>query len=730
SPGLAQVEFVILDEVHYLQDPVRGPVWEEILIHAPVHVRFVCLSATIANAGELSEWVTERRGATSLVVESERPIPLESLYFLKDLWAEDPLKLLPMFVGVSALRPNGVVSRLVSQQKGRRRRFVTPRRLDVIEHLAQAEMLPAIYFIFSRAGCDSAAATVAAAGLRLTERDDREKLREIVDRRTAHLPSEDLSALGFDRWMAQLESGVAAHHAGMVPAFKESVEEAFATGLVKVVFATETLALGINMPARTVVIESMSKFNGETHELLQPGDYTQLTGRAGRRGIDDHGFGVSLYSPFVGFDRVASIAGAGSHPLKSSFRPTYNMAVNLVANYNREEAHRLLEASFAQFQRRSSALAAAESIRKLEEELGRLRAEASCDRGDVFEFVGVAADAPARSERGVLDLEAGDVIEQPGGRGDGRAVVLQRDRWRSSDPRLVVVETSGKLRRLRLRDLAPGTMRLGRLSLPQPYRPKDQRFHRRVGKALREFAPQVEEVLGWTISERASGHPVGGCPDVAQHVKTAQKALRLEKDITRRKRRLGRGDSDLVAEFDSILELLGSLGYIDGWTPTSLGEQLRVLYNESDLLLAESIRKEAFDDLSAPEFAALASVFIYDPRGAGSAFVSPSRTFDQRWVTIEQTWRSLVNDEEKLNLGPTKRPEAGYGETVYRWASGASLEEVLEDEDIAAGDFVRNLRQVIDLLRQLRDGFPDLAEAARRAIRSVDRGVVSAGGQV
>ncbi len=729
SPALASVEIVVLDEVHYLQDPVRGPVWEEIIIHAPAHIRLVCLSATIANAGELADWVRERRGATSLVVETKRPVPLESLYFLKDLWDEDPLKLFPTFVGDKGQRPNQAVDRLLSQQKGRRRRFVTPRRLDVVEHLARSEMLPAIYFIFSRAGCDGAAATLASAGLRLVDRDDRDRLREIVDRRTAHLATRDMRALGFDRWLTQLESGVAAHHAGMVPAFKEAVEEAFTAGLVKVVFATETLALGINMPARTVVLESMTKFNGETHELLQPGDYTQLTGRAGRRGIDDHGYGLALYSPFVRFDRVASIAAAGAHPLRSSFRPTYNMAANLVANYEQREAERLLESSFAQFQRRSAAQAARNAIVNLEKELSRLRASAVCERGDVFEFLELSGAGPARSGRGVLELESGDVIEPGGGRAGDRMVVLQRDRWRSSDPRLVVVGPTGKVRRIRVRELAPGSTRLGRVELPQPYRPKDQRFHHRVGRVLKAFEPEVEEVLGWTISERSGGHPVGSCPDVADHVRIAQKAIRLEKDLARRRRHVGGDESDLVEEFDAILALLGVLGYVDGWALTEGGEQLRVVYNELDLLLAESIRAGAFMGLSAAELAALASVFVYDPRGSGEAFISPTRSFEERWKVIEAKWRGLVEEEQARGLKATRAPEAGYAETVFLWASGSTLEEVLEDEGVAAGDFVRNLRQVLDLLRQIRDGFPALADLARQAIRDTDRGVVAAGGQ-
>src|SRR5207244_3454630 len=210
-------------------------------------------------------------------------------------------------------------------------------------------MLPAIYFIFSRAGCDQAVDACLAAGLRLTTPEEREQIRAIADAHLDTLSDADIELLGYSSWMAGLEAGLAAHHAGMVPPMKEAVEEAFAAGLVKVVFATETLSLGINMPARTVVIEKLSKFTGERHEFLTPGEYTQLTGRAGRRGIDDVGYDVVLWSPFVPFDQVASLASRRTYALTSSFRPTYNMAANLVQRYAPDTAHHLLNLSFAQY---------------------------------------------------------------------------------------------------------------------------------------------------------------------------------------------------------------------------------------------------------------------------------------------------------------------------------------------------------------------------------------------
>src|SRR3954467_11266859 len=334
SGALRHLGVVILDEVHFLQDTYRGPVWEEVIVHLPHRVRLVCLSATVSNADELADWMTTVRGPTASIVEHKRPVRLENLYLVGDRSAEK-LHLLPTLIDG---RPNPEASRLDGEAvrgwrgNGRqrsRRRLYTPRRVEVVERLDQEGMLPAIYFIFSRAACDDAAKACLDAGLRLTTGDERDRIREIVDRRLGAIEDRDLAVLGYGRFLAGLEAGVAAHHAGMVPPFKEVVEACFTAGLVKVVFATETLAVGINMPARAVVIEKLSKFTGERHQLLTPGEYTQLTGRAGRRGIDDLGFAIVLWSPFVTFEQVANLVSTRTFAISSSFRPTYNMAANL-----------------------------------------------------------------------------------------------------------------------------------------------------------------------------------------------------------------------------------------------------------------------------------------------------------------------------------------------------------------------------------------------------------------
>ncbi|HEV7863715.1 MAG TPA: DEAD/DEAH box helicase, partial [Acidimicrobiia bacterium] len=337
SPTLDGLRYVVLDEVHYLQNPYRGAVWEEVIIHLAPEVDLVCLSATVSNAEEFADWIQTVRGETEAIIEERRPVRLRHLYLVGDRHAEQ-IHMLPTFVEVEGsaapdgsleLRPNPEASRLDSgssrkggtAERGRpRSRLFTPRRIETVGRLDDEGMLPAIYFIFSRAGCNQAVDACLAAGMRLTQPEERERIRAIADAHLGSLSDADLDLLGYGAWIAGLEAGFAAHHAGMVPPMKEAVEEAFAAGLVKVVFATETLSLGINMPARTVVIEKLSKFTGERHEFLTPGEYTQLTGRAGRRGIDVEGHAVVLWQPGTDPAAVAGLASRRTYPLNSSFR--------------------------------------------------------------------------------------------------------------------------------------------------------------------------------------------------------------------------------------------------------------------------------------------------------------------------------------------------------------------------------------------------------------------------
>lgn len=729
DPGqLDEVGLVVLDEAHYLQDRSRGAAWEEVIIHCPDHVQFVCLSATISNNHEFADWVRERRGATRLITTEHRPVPLEPMYMLKDRTGSAALHLQPMFVQREGRRrPNPRLEHMLGLERGRRRRFRTPGRIDVVERLETEQMLPAIYFIFSRAGCDAAARSLVESGLRLTGQEDRSRIREIAEERTAHLADGDLDVLGYDLWLTALEAGVASHHAGLVPAFKETVEELFGMGLVRVVFATETLSLGINMPARSVVIESLSKFNGESHEMLRPGDFTQLTGRAGRRGIDVEGFGIVLHSPYVRFDAVREIASAGAHELTSSFRPTYNMAANLIATYPREQAETLLEASFAAFQREGEFLDTEARIEGLYERLAEVEARAACERGDVEEYrAEIESVGPSRRQDGIKSvLGPGAVIDVVGGPRDGRYAVLKRLSSKGGGARYLVLSTSGKVSTIGYRQITDASTRAGSIELPSPFKPRDRRF---VQDALRRMRRVPDQVGERSRRPNTVDHPVASCPDAADHLAALREANRIRRRLDQHRRMLRESGHGLVEEFHSIHALLDTLDYTDGWSLRPRGQRLRRIYNDMDLLIAEAIERGLLYDLGAVELAALASVFVYEPRtDQESAPDWPSAGLHERWEAISQLWRDLTALESEHRLSPTRRPDPGFGTLAFLWAKGASFED-LPARGMAAGDFVRVSRQLVDLLRQIREGINELREDASAALAAIDRGVVAAQG--
>ena len=368
SDLLLGLRTVVLDEVHYLQDPYRGGVWEEVLVLSPPTVTFVCLSATVSNAAELGDWLTSVRGPTTVVVERRRPVVLHHHVAVHRRRSErggaTGTELLPLLAdgrpGGEALRLDQAARRIArvepvgrwhgGERQGPRLPFRPPRRTELVEVLEDGELLPAIVFIFSRAACDDAVGQCLREGMRLTDHHQRSEIRRVAEAHVKDLSDDALDVLGYPQWLEGLTSGVAAHHAGLVPAFRETVEECFAAGLLQVVFATETLSLGINMPARTVAIERFDKYGSAGRAPLTSGEYAQLTGRAGRRGLDEVGHAVVLWSFDTPAAEMARIAVAPPPDLRSAFRPTYNLAVNLVRRFDRPTALSVLRRSFAQWQ--------------------------------------------------------------------------------------------------------------------------------------------------------------------------------------------------------------------------------------------------------------------------------------------------------------------------------------------------------------------------------------------
>jgi ATP-dependent RNA helicase HelY len=757
SPALDGLRYVVLDEVHYLQDRYRGPVWEEVIVHLPPDVTLVCLSATVSNAEEVAAWIETVRGSTAAVIEEHRPVTLEHRYLVGERGSES-LHLLPTFVAgpEGELRPNAEAARLDTRNtrdprwRGRpRSRLRTPGRVETAELLAAEGMLPAIAFVFSRKGCDQAVEQCLAAGLRLTEPAERERIRRIAEAKTESLADDDLDVLRYDQWLAGLEAGFAAHHAGMVPPMKEAVEEAFAAGLVKVVFATETLALGINMPARSVVIEKLSKFTGERHEFLTPGEYTQLTGRAGRRGIDARGYAVVCWSPFVPFDQVASLASRRSDALRSSFRPTYNMAANLVRRYTKFEAHHLLNLSFAQFHADRDVVALERQLDRTRDQLARQRAFLGDDADGVQEYREQAAEVEnLRRNRGgsrriaeaMEALRPGDVVVVR--RRGGRVAVLNHEHRRGGGTRLVAVTPGRDVVRLGPQDFDAPPRRAATIDLPAPFAPRNPAFRRQAADRLRRAKlhddggrSRREERRLAELETALADHPLARDPQREQKLRAAAALERFERDVQRTERRVRGRSESLARQFDRVLRVLEAWGYVDGWQLSDTGEQLARLYTETDLLLAESLREGLLDGLTSAELAAVVTCFTYERRGPEGQHPMPparwpTKTVAKRARAIERISEDLRANEDDAGLPETRLPDPGFTPYAYDWAAGDALADVLDDDEMTGGDFVRHVKQCIDLLRQVGDvaSDPETRNRARAAAEACHRGVVAASG--
>ena len=714
---LDDLDFVVLDEVHYLEDSFRGPVWEEVILHLPPHVRLVALSATVSNTDELTGWIESIRGETGCVVEHKRPVALEHLYMIADKRGHR-LHVLPTLVDGE---PNSEGHRFdpdlrrSRQDRGRHRSgnntpWASPSQLEVLDHLEEHDLLPAIWFVFSRKGCDQAAAALERAGARYTDREEAIRIRAIAEDRLAGLAAADLAALDTAGWLDRLERGIASHHAGLVPAFKESVELAFAEGLVRVVFATETLALGVNLPARCVVIDKLTKFTGEGHEVLTAAQFTQLTGRAGRRGIDTVGHAVVPWSPFTRFEQVASLAGSRSFRLRSAFRPTYNMAANLLQRRSPQDARALLGTSFAQYQTNAGTV-------RLEVRLARARSlVASLEAEEPEEEFEVRSPGtPETIADAVSKLRPGDVVVDD--RGD-RCAVLGVSWRKGGRARIRLVSEEGREMRWDLADLESAPDTIGRIDLPFPMAPERIDYRHDVARRIRR-----------NTSSRPKTRHLRRRPDRRTRLERArQELVKLEE-------RASSDKASIANQFDSICDVLRDLGYLEDWTVTDKGRILSSIYHETDLLIAEAVTTGLFDDLEPAALASLVSCLTYEHRSPTPAPEPwlPSRDARARWRQLEHLSDTVGRAEQHAGVTETRRPDAGFAPVAHAWAAGETLEILLDSEpDMTAGDFVRNVKLLIDLLRQVAAVAPTAATrtCARQAADSIHRGVVALSGSV
>lgn len=810
SDALQGLSYVVMDEVHFLADRMRGAVWEEVILHLPEHVRLVSLSATVSNAEEFGGWIKTVRGDTTVVVDEHRPVPLwqhvlvgKRLFDLFDYSAGTPdqddgsknrSRVDPELMRHIANRREA--DRLADWQprhrgggRGGSRGGGSglnrpPPRPDVIATLDREGLLPAITFIFSRAGCDAAVKQCLRSSLRLTTESDRVRIAEVIDRCCGELADADLEVLDYYEWREGLLRGLAAHHAGMLPVFRHTVEELFSAGLIKAVFATETLALGINMPARTVVLEKLVKFNGEQHMPLTPGEYTQLTGRAGRRGIDVEGHAVVIWHSQDSGAEPAEIAGLAStrtFPLRSSFAPSYNMTINLVSQMNPEQAHRLLERSFAQYQADRSVVSLVRGVERGEKMLDEIAGELGWKRpADAVEpaILDYARLRAKLSERerlqsrasrlqrrqaagsALASLRRGDIITVTGRRA-GLAVVLEAANG-SDDPRPLVLTENRWAGRISSVDYPASAAPVGTMALPKRVEHRQPRVRRDLASALRSAAdglviPVERKRRGGAdeaddadpelaaLRDAMRRHPGHRLADREALARAAERYLRVERDNEQIRAKVATATNSLARTFDRIVGLLTERGYVttdggaDDLQVSADGRLLARIYSESDLLVAECLRTGAWKGLQPAELAAVLSALVFETRGSDGP--TPAHAIDMPTPAVRralaQTRRmsgELRADEHRLRLNPSREPDEGFVPAIYRWATTGDLAAALDASDVAgsgaalpAGDFVRWCRQVLDLLDQVRNAAPEssVRTAAKRAIDDIRRGVVA-----
>ncbi|RSX56031.1 DEAD/DEAH box helicase [Bifidobacterium dolichotidis] len=709
SSTLEALQFVVLDEVHFLADKFRGPVWEEVIIHLPKSVKIVGLSATVSNVEDFAKWIESVRGETKLVVSEHRPVPLEQHVIIqKDPKTEPELFDLYRFndKGQQTTKINGrLVARIDEFDRRAERRAASgrpyhrkkgyrldkhghrpradryvPKRWAVVDELNFLDLLPAIYFIFSRNGCDEAVEHCLSAGLQLTTDDEARRIREIVDDMiVGQLTHDDLKTLHFARFRYALEQGFAPHHAGMVALFRQIVERLFEEGLVKVVFATETLALGINMPARSVVLEKLEKYDGTGIVGLTPGEYTQLTGRAGRRGIDTIGHAVVV--DYRGFkpEVAAALSSKRVYPLHSSFKPTFNMAVNLLNSSDYEMARTTLDHSFAQWEANESSWRLEADMQRIENSLRGYEKAFKCEHGDIADLMRI---------------------------------------------------------RMQLSDL-------------QKHERKNLKHREFEDNAARSRAYRQLDARIAKLKQQEAEHPAHECPDFDQHMRWGHRWAREMRELERIKDRYESRTGSVARQFDRICSVLTKLNYLEqtetkgqrDYVLTERGQLLRRIYSERDLLLAEAIEQHVFDELKPAELAGVLSSIVYEARrGAGG---EPRYYPGGPYGRVSEAVTDLKLLDTRLNMmcedenvkSDLPMLDFGISDVIYEWASGKSLAEVLHNSELTGGDFVRTAKRLADVLQQIavaQSYMPEdeqhIADVAHEAYDFVNRGIVAYSG--
>jgi ATP-dependent RNA helicase HelY len=756
---LEGLRHVVLDECHYMGDEGRGTVWEEIIVNAPKDVTLVALSATVANVREIADWIGLVHRPIRAIVHPHRPVPLR--YHAADLAAA--------IHSLDAVR--GGRATLVGIEGGgneARGRFYARRVASVpavLEELEARGWLPAIYFIFSRAGCERAMDEVLEEGRAFLERSRRREVDQAIAEAIDESPTLAASALNQTIFQA-LRMGVGLHHAGILPSLKRLTEVLFERGLVRVVFATETMSLGIHMPARSVVLQGLAKRTDRGFRALSTNELTQMAGRAGRRGIDSEGQCVIALDARDSLEEVLSVVDGAPEPITSQFRLGFGSVALLVETVRDEAAiRRVVESSFGQYQ-------SLRQIRHLEREVAEAQAalaqaeryRAPCgelDRIGRYRELRAEVDARRRAmgarsrtarARALEDVEPGRVVLlRQRGSGGGLGVVVGVHRLRGHRVLLDTLLTHGSLVRTKAGNVKRVFWATAPLLLPPAIR-NLAAHHRGWGRDFRETLAQEggallarlgELDLAALVERERGGDPEDAleriechaCPwDARPQCEAAWKAIEKERGrLAHRRAALETIRDAIWQEFRRVLEVLEAFDAVQKGALRPKGELVASLRHDHELLVAEVIQRGVLDDAPTAEVAALVSCLIEEAR---SAEEEPSRRLlrerpglRRRVRQMEEAAEAIQAVQRRVGLHRPARVQPGFVAAVLRWASGDDDWGRIVAHSFGGheGDLIRAMRRLIDLLRQVAEG-PEVpggvASRAGAAARVLDRGIV------
>lgn len=744
--SLEGVEAVVLDECHYMNDRQRGTVWEESIIYCPPDVQLLALSATVANSDQLTDWIGKVHGPTELIYSDFRPVPLQ-FHFCNNKG------MFPLLDNTGRKISPKLKERGRSRQRGRNRRENVPKLTDILSTLEQRDMLPAIYFIFSRRGCERSVADVGH--LSLVNPEEAKLLRDRINRFIAETPG-----AARPEQLEPLSRGIASHHAGLLPAWKALVEELFQLGLIKVVFATETLAAGINMPARTTVISSLSKRTDDGHRLLKPSEFLQMAGRAGRRGMDELGHVVTVQTPFEGSKEAAYLATSGADPLVSQFTPSYGMVLNLLQTHTLEEAKNLVERSFGQYLSTLSLVPAELEIGDLENELVQIEAQLGLgDDLDLNTLEETLANYEKQQERlreekrllKTLQKQAGEARTQYMAEAMAFAVLgsvlslrgkhVPTARQSDSKPisAVLVAKTPSP-------GQAPYFLCLGRdnrwyvvaaadvvalhadlprlkavdyLDLPDhmSFKLGESRRGDEVSESLALQVPEVEtpDIAPEVVDQKARiqevedilrDHPAQRWGKPQKLLKRWRRWQSIQEEIRDRREELKQYMEQNWQEFLNLIAILQHFEALDDLEPTRLGQATAALRGDNELWLGMALMSGEFDELEPPNLAGGCAALVTEVSRSDSwTNYQLSEVVQAALARLWSLRRSLIKVQGRHRVEflvlPERREHQRLSAIVEQWASGVEWTELVENTTLDEGDIVRMLRRTLDFLSQI-----------------------------